>query len=204
MLQRSQASPRSFSSWWGPSTSSCPQTPRCAPGPSRGSWDGLCLPHALLTPVSPPVRDRVRRRVLPHIPLCVSVASQQGERHGRGQPGPGLPGGRSVDSLPAGAGLGAAGRCQLGSQQDGALGSGGAGWSRAAANRPEGKGLRELQGVTQEAQLVSGCWSRAPAWAFPSLSPCTSSPPPPSLVRILVVGVRAHPVKPGLRLQTPN
>lgn len=96
------------------------------------------------------------------------------------------------------AGLGAAGRCQLGSQRDGALGNGGAGWSWAAASRPEGKGLRELQGVHQEAQLVSGCWARAPAWAFPSLSPCASSPPPLSLVRTLVVGVRAHPGKPGL------
>ena len=78
-------------------------------GPPGEAGLGRACPHALLTPVSPPGWDRVRRWVLPHIPLCVSVAGQQGERHRHSQPGPGLPGGRSVDSLPV---VGGAGSCQ--------------------------------------------------------------------------------------------
>ncbi|XP_048669211.1 ectonucleoside triphosphate diphosphohydrolase 8 isoform X5 [Marmota marmota marmota] len=41
------------------------------------------------------VWDCARRRLFPHLSLCVPVASRQGEGHGFGQPGPGLPGGSS-------------------------------------------------------------------------------------------------------------
>lgn len=63
---------------------------------ARGRLAGASACPTLLTRVSPPVWDRARCWLFPHLSLCVPVASGQGEGHGFGQPGPGLPGERSV------------------------------------------------------------------------------------------------------------
>lgn len=153
--------------------------------------------------MSLPVWDRIRCRVLPHVPLCVSVARRQGERHRRGQPGPGLPGERSVGGA-VGSGRVLGGVHHL---TGAATGWRAGKWHRLepgrtlskSASLDAGRGAERVSEVSRMAQQFSGVPPRARDPSLPE--PAEPVPGPSCLSQLLGVPACTHPISTRLCLR---